>query len=357
MARLLFSENSLNSSHLHWTGERYKTMNFARVIQISPSRLIRFFVLLLFSGSCAFSQPGTASEKSEQPSSDSAIISIHGFCPDSARERSNCVTVVTRKQFEQMLSAMNVNPRLANNPVAIRNFAENYVEILALSSAAEKSGVEKDPEVQELLRLVRMRALADAFRQRLQQNANPSEQEIEQYYHQNQSRFEQVELDRIAIPRTNPALKKEAQADFEHKAEQLAQDIRVRVLKGEEPSKLQAEAYKSLGLTPPLTTDLRMKRRGSLPTALEQEIFSLKAGEVSGVRSDAVNYTIFKVRSHSISPLEKVKAEISGALRQKKFDEGVKQATGQFHAEFDPQYFGSNAGSPRTQIPPSAAGR
>jgi hypothetical protein len=255
-----------------------------------------------------------------------------------------------------MLAALNVSPQLASNQVAMRNFAENYVQLLELSAAAEKSGLDKSPEVQELLHLVRMRALADVFRQQLQQSANPSQQEIEQYYQENQSRFEQVELDRIAVPRRNPGLNKEAQIEFDHKAEQLVQNIRQRILKGEDPSKLQAEAYKALGLTPPLTTDLGVKRRGSLPSAIEQEIFSMKAGEVTQVHSDPANYTIFKVRKRSTLPLESAKPEIAAAIRQKKVDEGMKEVSGQFHAEFDPQYFGSSAGSPRTQIPPAAAG-
>ena len=159
-----------------------------------------------------------------------------------------------------MISAMSFNPQLANNPVAVKAFAESYVQALLIADAAEKSGMDKDPQFQELMRIIRVRTLADSYRRRLQQkNSNPSSEQIESYYKQNTARFDQVELDRVTIPLSNPKLAKEAQSDFRQKAQTLATEARLKLVSGDDPGKVQAETYRTLGLTPPLTTDLGSK--------------------------------------------------------------------------------------------------
>lgn len=271
---------------------------------------------------------------------DAVVIAIHGFCPGNQSKSGSCTTNITKEQFDRMMAAMSVNPQALSNPVALRSFAESYVQALALSEAAEKDGVDKDPPFVELMRIIRVRTLADAYRRQLQQKyGNPSDQEVEAYYKQNIGKFEQVELDRIAIPRTNAKLPREAQADFDKKAQKLAAEIHDRAAKGEDPGKLQVEAYKTLGLTPPLTTDLGTKRRGSLPPALEQEIYSLQAGEVSKLQTEAAVISIYKVRSRSTLPLERVKPELVQEIKQKNIDAAIKQVIGQLHTDFNPQLF------------------
>lgn len=280
---------------------------------------------------------------------DAVVISIHGFCPGN-QSKADCTTNITKEQFDRMVSAMSVNPQALSNPVAMRSFAESYVQALAMADAAEKEGADKDPQFVELMRIIRVRTLADAYRRQLQQKyGNPSDAEVEAYYKQNIGKFDQVELDRIAIPRTNPKLPRSAQADFDKKAQELAADIHDRAAKGEDPGKLQAEAYKTLGLTPPLSTDLGAKRRGNLPPALEQVIFALQAGEVSKPQTEAAVISIYKVRSRATLPLERVKSELVQEIKQKNLDAAIKQATGQLHTDYNQQFFAP--GPPHSVFP------
>ena len=52
--------------------------------------------------------------------------------------------VLTRAQFEALVSSLNVN-NTNYPPPALRGFATNYANILALASAGETVGVDKDP--------------------------------------------------------------------------------------------------------------------------------------------------------------------------------------------------------------------
>jgi hypothetical protein len=102
---------------------------------------------------------------------------------------------------------------------------------------------------------------------------------------------------------------------------------------------LQIEAYKQLGLKPPLTTDLGSKKRGSLPSPLQEEIFALKPGEVTGIHSDSGSYIIYKVRTHTAMPLDRVKDEIAQALERKNLEAAMQQITGNVHTELNENFF------------------
>jgi hypothetical protein len=284
----------------------------------------------------------------DQLAPDAAVITIKGFCPGSASKGAPaCSTIITRQQFSNMISAMSFNPQLANNPVAVKAFAESYVQALLIADAAENAGMDKDPQFQELMRIIRIRTLADSYRRQLQQkNSNPSSEQIENYYKQNTARFDQVDLDRITIPLGNPKLAKEAQADFRQKAQTLATEARMRLVTGEEPGKVQADSYHALGLTPPLTTDLGTKRRGNLPGALEQELFALKAGDVSNVQADPSSLTIYKIRTRSTLPLERVRAEIAQEIQQREIQSALQAITGAIKTDFNDQYFKTHTAPP-----------
>jgi hypothetical protein len=229
----------------------------------------------------------------------------------------------------------------------VKAFAESYVQALLIADAAENAGMDKDPQFEELMRIIRVRTLADAYRRSLQQkNSSPSAEQIENYYKQNTARFDQVDLDRVTIPLGNPKLAKEAQADFRQKAQTLATEARLRLATGEDPGKVQAETYRTLGLTPPLTTDLGTKRRGNLPGALEQELFALKAGDVSKVQADPSSLTIYKIRTRSTLPLERVRAEIAQEIQQQAIQSALQAITGAIKTDFNDQYFKTHTAPP-----------
>ena len=173
-----------------------------------------------------------------------------------------------------------------------------------------------------------------------------STEEIAAYYKENSTRYEQAELDRIFIPRVNGKQPK-AGADFEKKALAIATAIRERAAKGEDMAKLQVEAYQSLGMTPPLTTDMGMVRRTALPRAAESDVFSLRAGEVTPVETDAAGFTIYRLRARTSLPLESAKEEIRQVLAKKKMDVAAESAANRVHYTYNEEFFHGAKSSPR----------
>jgi hypothetical protein len=345
--------------------------------------MIRILITTLLAGTCAFAQtPGTPAAQSPsrpplmQPPApvgqqfnpdnvapNAPVVTIHGVCPEDTASTKNgaaksdsCQTVITKEQFNRMLSGMSISAQISN-PAAMRSFAESYSQLLALASEGEKAGAENDPRYQELLRIARIRALADSYRHSLEEKySNPPQEEIEAYYKENISKYDSFKVERIIIPSVNPNRTPAARAEYQKKFQQLADDIHERAARGEETQKLQDEVYKTLSLPSPPKTDLGMKRRGGLPAGIEKDLLALKPGEVTKLESELSGMNIYKLRSRDTIPLEQVKAEIVRDLHQKNMEIVLKAVTGSIHPELNEQFFGPNGrtGGPVLRTPQSS---
>jgi hypothetical protein len=341
--------------------------------------MIRILIVSLLAGACAFAQtagappahvpsqppapqpsaPPLAQQQSFNPDSvapNAAVMVVHGVCPDNAgsvktglvktgsAQADSCQTVITKDQFNKMLSGMNVTSQLAT-PAAMRSFAESYSQLLALASKGQQAGAENDPRFQELLRIARIRALADSYRHSLEEKySNPSQEEIDAYYKENISKYDSFKVERIIIPSINPNRTPATRAEYEKKFQQLANDIRERAARGEETQKLQDEVYKTLSLPSTPKTDLGMKRKGGLPAGIERDLLALKPGEVTRLEAEMSGLNIYKLRSRDTIPLEFVKAEIVRDLHQKNMEAAIKSVTTSIHSDLNEQFFGPTGG-------------
>jgi hypothetical protein len=280
------------------------------------------------------------------------VITLRGLCSKDAASAkagskevpakdTSCQTVITKEQFNRMLAGMNLAAQISS-PSAMRSFAESYAQLLALADEGEKAGAENDPRFQELMRIARVRALADSYRHSLEEKySNPPQEEIEAYYKENISKYDSFKVERIIIPSINASRTPAARAEYQKKFQQMANDIHERAARGEETQKLQDEVYKSLSLPSPPKTDLGMKRKGGLPAGIEKDLLALKPGEVTKLENELSGLNIYKLRSRDTIPLEYVKAEIVRDLHQKNMEAALKAVTGNIHPELNEQFFGS----------------
>jgi hypothetical protein len=298
----------------------------------------------------------TLQKREEQPAAvppGQAVITVRGLCPaetgaatkPTVPSSSDCVTTVTREQFDNLVKAFNPANQ-AVPPAARRKLAEAYIELLIYSEAAKSAGVENTPAYAEVMRVLRLKTLSDLYRNQLaEQLRNSSPEEMEAYYKQNESKFESAKLSRIYLPKnsTDPQATAEQKQQYQNKIQHVVDDIQARAAKGGDIAALQKEAYTTLGIgAPPPSTDLSTARHGMFPPKLDQEIFSHKAGEV--FRSDDANgFMIYRVESREQAPLESVKEDISRDLFRQKMEEKNKELTGPVHTDLDENYFGPAA--------------
>jgi hypothetical protein len=292
-------------------------------------------------------------EKPPELAPDTAVISVRGLCPaetspaisNTVPSTKDCAMTVTKQQFDNLVKSFNTSNQAVTSAQR-RSLGEKYVELLVFSEAAKAAGVENTPNYIEVMRVLRLKTLGDLYLNQLaEQYRNPSEQEIEAYYQANQQKYEGAKLSRIYIPKNNPDPQAtgDKKQEYQKKIQQVADDIQARATKGEEMSKLQKEAYTSLGITAaPPSTDLSLARHGTFPPKIDQDIFSHKAGEA--FRSDdATGYMLYRVESRQTSPLESVKTEIVQQIYREKMEAKTKELNSPVHANFDEQYFGPPA--------------
>ena len=288
------------------------------------------------------------------------VMTVRGLCPADTNPAStaavptthDCVTTVTKEQFDQLINSFNSGNQQVT-PAMRRQFGQSYLEIMIMAEAAKQAGVESSPAFQEVMRVIRLKTLGDFYRTQLaMQFRNPSPEEIEAYYKENELKYEGAKLTRIYVPKTDPNAQATAEQKdaYQKKAAQVADDVQARAAKGEPMDKLQKEAYTTLGISAvPPTTDLSMARHGIFPPKLDQEIFSHKAGEI--FRSDDGNgYMVYRVESRQALPLETVKEEIARELSGRKMQEKMKELNSGVQTEFNESYFGPPA-------PPAPASR
>jgi parvulin-like peptidyl-prolyl isomerase len=271
--------------------------------------------------------------------SDAAVITIKGLCPERASNlaiksaSAGCETVITRAQFEKLTDVLH----MSKGSQTWHQLGTSYPQVLIMAKEAEKRGVDKQPRFQEILSQELIRELRE-------EADRVPEKDIADYYRQHTGEFEQVSLERIVIPsRAQRDLAANGQADKPEDAmAKEAELLRTRAAQGEDFAKLQKEGYDFAGLsgdsdpTPKLD---KLRRRG-LPLT-QASAFNLKVGQVSPVISDATGYYIYKLDGREIAPLESVKVEIAGTLRQQRLRDVVQAIQQPFTTDINQKYFGA----------------
>jgi hypothetical protein len=292
--------------------------------------------------------PPAAKPVRVQVGPDDPVITVNGFCADPAPAGDSCRTVITRSQFEKLSEALQPDMSLALR----LKVANAYAGMMRMAAAAERRGLDKTPAFAEEMRYARMQLLSQDLTRTLQADANNlTDADLADYYKKNESSFEQATVARIFIPRTkrsspnadakrSVAQPDEAQPDeveqknAQQKADEaamtkLAADLRTRAASGEDPDKLQIEAYEAAGIAGTIpNTKMEKVRRATLPPRHEL-VMDLNTGEVSEVFSDPAGaHFIYKMISKQILTLEDVSSEIRTAISSQRYRDSMKSFEG-----------------------------
>jgi peptidyl-prolyl cis-trans isomerase C len=271
------------------------------------------------------------------------VITLNGICADKNAPPANCKTVVTRAQFDQIVSVLNPQGQ-GLPPGAARTFATRYAQALLLATVAEKEGLDKDPRTQVMLKLARTQALAQVVVLSRQQQALPPAEEVQKYYQENQPKYAQVTARRLFLPSNGG----NAGQNDAQKAE--AEKLQRRAAAGEDFDKLESEAYKSAGWQNPPPTQLKLRASPSLPPD-QQSVFKLNPGEVSQVFSSPAGYSIYKLESKGAVPLSEVKPEIEHELQENRLKTSMDSLLRSGAPVLNDAYFGP----PPPQAEPGAS--
>ncbi len=268
------------------------------------------------------------------------VITLKGAC--ESKPPAGCVSSLTREQFEQLTGALQPADKGPVPPDVKRKFATQYAKLLTFADAARQLGLENDPKVQQIFTFAKNQILAESLNQHyMEEYAHPTDQQIQEYYDQNQKKYVEATLLRIIIPKAQATPDKPKPSDADEQA--YAEKIRQRWVAGEDPAKLEKEAMEHSGVnTPAPDVNVGARRPGSLPEAHEA-VFSLKPGEVSPMFNDAAAFYFYKVVSVRQVPLSEVKTTISTTLQRQLYNDKIQQVQSAVTPVLNDAYFGPEA--------------
>jgi len=324
-----------------------------------------------------------------------AVLTIHGLCPatptpaaakagaakpagaaKTQTAKKDCVTVITRAEFEKIASAVTPNP----TPQFKRQLANALPRFMAMSQAAKAKGLDKTDAYAQTLKFAKMQILTTEMQRSIQDEAGKvSDEQIAAYYMEHPDAYQQYSLDRLFVPRfkqspevgdddkddsklteeqqkAKEAAEQAKQAAAEQEMNKLADSLQPRAVAGEDFMKMQKEVFDAAGMkieSP--TVNLPKVRRTGLPPA-HVSVFDLKVGDVSPVLSDNGGHYIYKVVSKEELPLDQVKEEIRNALKSQRMKDMMDKFTNSFTADTNDAYFGPPMpGAPRPGMPGGGA--
>lgn len=325
--------------------------------------------VLLCSIAYAQAAPAPSAQAPKPPASPAAaelpptapVITIQGFCPGtSAAEKKSpdCKTVITKAEFEKLIDTL--NPKMP--PQARQSVANDYAKMLVFADDAKRRGLEDTPRFKELVKFITMQVAAQELVRSIQEQTKPSPAEVEKYYHDNASKYEEVSLKRIFIPRNNPNAKPTDPKPTDEDLKKEGEKARAEIAAGADFDKVQKEIYDAKGYkTPPPPTTIPNWRKDSVPPA-QASLFELKQGDLSQVMVEPAGAYVYKVMEKKTIPLDTVKMEIESRLGNDQMRSKMEELTSSVRSELNEAYFRTFQGpgpgmiGPAGMRPPANAG-
>lgn len=275
------------------------------------------------------------------------VITVQGVCPagkpgGKAGAKSSCPIVVTRAEFEELVDAL--DPKMLKKDR--HDLAQNYGQLLALSQAAIRKGLDKDPRVQALVRYSRITALASAASKDIyREQVGASPEQIEKYYRSHKADFDLYTFQRLFVPKEKQGqttslddVGKEDSPSSEAAMKALAESVHARAAAGEDFVALQKEVFAQAGIKTETNINMENIGRGSLPKT-QNEIFDLAPGKISSLLIDNTGYYIYKLVSKQTPAFDSVREQVQVSMQNQGTTEAIAQIQKLSQATVNETYF------------------
>jgi hypothetical protein len=249
---------------------------------------------------------------------------------------------VTQGEFESRIS--DIEPQGGgdeeNAPVAKdrRKLGDDYASVLMLSQQAVANHLDASPEVTRQLEIARMQVLSDAEFASLMHKAQPTFEEVSQYYSAHLSDYDEVQIRRLFIWKQRDNAK-DAPVLSSQAVKTHADQIRKEYAAGTSVQKLADDLRKSgegmLDLEPISFP------RGELSRHMETVAFGLKEGEWGEVEDTRASLLLVQLVKRDRQQLGQVSSAIETQLQAQKMQALLDDLKKKAGIWMDEQYFGT----------------
>jgi len=226
-----------------------------------------------------------------------------------------------------------------------RKLGDDYASVLMLSQRALAEHLDSTPELSRQLMIDRLQTLSNAEFDHLKRQAEPTAEEVRQYYATHLSDYDEISIRRLFIWKRHEATKSgpglnpqdaRARADAILQASASAGDANAL-----------ADAFKgskdALLDTAPSTFP-----RGELPAHMEKAAFAMKQNEWSQVEDTPDRILLIQLVERKREPLEEVSSLIKQRLQEEKLQVAIDEMKKNAAIWMDEKYFGT-AAAPKSE--------
>lgn len=291
------------------------------------------FMALALSAVVGLAQDKPAAAPAAPAGDDPVIISAEGV-------------QVHKSEFEAALKSLPAEYQQFAQGPGKRQFADDYIRMKLLAAEGVKAGLDKDPEVQSQLALLKENLIAQAELKKMDNALSVSDAELQKYYDAHKAEYEEVKARHILIAfKGSPAAQAGKKELTEDEAKAKAEDIRKQITAGGDFAALAKKESDDVG-SGAQGGDLGSFGRGQMVPEFEKAAFEAKAGEVTPVVRTQYGYHVIQVLEHGATPFEQMKPTLAKNQRQAKMQAALDELKSK--AVYSETYF------PKPAPPPAA---
>jgi len=256
---------------------------------------------------------------------------------------------VHKSEFEAALRSLPAEYQQFANGPGKRQFADDYIRMKLLASEGTKAGLDKDPDVQSQLALLRENLIAQAELKKMDSSMKVSDADLQKYYETHKNDYEQVKARHILVAfKGSPAAQAGKKELTEAEAKAKAEDIRKQLEGGADFSALAKKESDDTG-SGAQGGDLGSFGHGQMVPEFEKAAFEAKPGDLTPVVRTQYGYHVIQVQEHGSTPFEGVKATIEKTQREAKMKAALDELKAK--ATYSETYFPKPAPAPDAAAP------
>jgi peptidyl-prolyl cis-trans isomerase C len=239
---------------------------------------------------------------------------------------------MTAGEFEDIVNSLPPQAQAqVQDPVAKRRAVEELLKIKLMATEAEKRKLDQDPKFKAQMEMVRQQLLAQQLASTLE-NDEPGDKK---YFDEHPEVFGQVQARHILIS-TQPSKDPKKPTLTDEAAKKKADDIRARLVKGEDFSKMAKVESDDPGVVN--NGGEYTFGHGRMMPAFEEASFALKDGEISQPVKTPYGYHVIQLVKHLPGKFDEARAAIGKA----RMEQLVKDAAGGAEVKVAPEFGGDS---------------
>jgi peptidyl-prolyl cis-trans isomerase C len=246
---------------------------------------------------------------------------------------------IRQSEFEAALKTLPAEYQQFAMGAGKKQFAEDFLRMKMLAAQGLKAGLDKDPEVQRQLALMRENLVANAQLAKFEKDIKIDDEALKKTYEAKKNEYEQVSARHILVAfKGSPAAQAGKPELTEEQAKAKAEALHKQLVAGASFEELAKKESDDVG-SGAEGGNLGEFNRGQMVPEFEKAAFEAKAGSITPVVRTQFGYHIIKVERHDYTPFEQVKSFLERNERQTRLQAAIDAMKNNVQITFNDTYF------------------